>query len=303
MYELNEYCSTANVLFSPGLSWSAAVLHWNLTDLRRTRRHRDTTIDPGSLGRSGQLQRLTMSCLSCLSDDPWWPLRHVFLSARNGQGFPTMQVRLLLQSGTMSFSVRQSLPMVCGSDDLSDVFSRSKPRAAMISEEARKKTAERCRDSIGFYDSPSYLEVFDGFWLVSGVLVQAFSCSGTPWTIPSFRSPRPDMWPNTLALLGTGTSVWLKWLGYDLATAQKWAGWHWLLVELLVEFFTIPSWAIPCYSHLPLSASTLSTSLLVLELWASWALNMGVWIWEAYGMVHSSIPLLLADVQTNCSTR
>ena len=151
MYELNEYCSTANVLFSPGLSWSAAVLHWNLTDLRRTRRHRDTTIDPGSLGRSGQLQRLTMSCLSCLSDDPWWPSRHVFLSARNGQGFPTMQVRLLLQSGTMSFSVRQSLPMVCGSDDLSDVFSRSKP---MISEEARKKQqrdAGILSDSIGFY--------------------------------------------------------------------------------------------------------------------------------------------------------
>ena len=80
----------------------------------------------------------------------------------------------------------------------------------MISEEARKKQqrdAGILSDSIGFYDSPSYLEVFDGFWLVSGVLVQAFSCSGTPWTIPSFRSPRPDMWPNTLALLGTGTSV------------------------------------------------------------------------------------------------
>lgn len=76
-----------------------------------------------------------------------------------------MQVRLLLQSGTMSFSVRQSLPMVCGSDDLSDVFSRSKPRTAMISEEARKKQQ---RDAGILSDSIGFSELLGGFWLVSG---------------------------------------------------------------------------------------------------------------------------------------
>ena len=182
-----------------------------------------------------------------------------------------------------------------GSDDLSDVFSRSKPRAAMISEEARKKQqrdAGILSDSIGFYrilsDSmifPSYLEVFG--WSAAGLFESWSRLS--PAVALLGRSLHPDLRGQACGrtpwrCLAPAVVVWLKWLGYDLATAQK-MGWmaHWS--NYWWNFFTT-KWgsmsyaAMPCYSHLPLSASTLSTSLLVLELWASWGLrgNMGsVW--------------------------
>ena len=238
--ELNEYCSTACFVLSRFIviRSSAATLFsiWQILGEREGIGILQSTLGAWAADAASEADNVLKSCLS---DDPWRPLRHVFLSARNGQGFPTMQVRLLLQSGTMSFSVRQSLPMVCGSDDLSDVFSRSKPRAAMISEEARKKQqrdAGILSDSIGFYrilsDSmifPSYLEVFG--WSAAGLFESWSRLS--PAVALLGRSLHPDLRGQACGrtpwrCLAPAVVVWLKWLGYDLATAQK-MGWmaHW----------------------------------------------------------------------------
>ena len=206
------------------------------------------------------------------------PCGMVFLSARNGQGFPTMQVRLLLQSGTIVILCSAIFANGVREWWLKWCFFKIKAKSSNDKWRGQKKKI--LSDSIGFYwilsDSPSYLEVFG--WSAAGLEswsrlspavallgrslhpdLRGQTCGRTPW-----RCLAPAQ---KYGLDGTGDGIGYWW---NFSASQNGGQW---------------SFAI-CYSHLPLSASTLSTSLLVLELWASWGLNMGVWIWEAYGIVH-----------------